>query len=629
MKKLIITIFLIITTALTSCSKEETVKVQKYYKTTTVSTWSVSVWNSYVGYTDSFNVLDLWPKQWWKIIQITKSKWDTVKKWELLVSLDNNEALVWYDTATNVSNTLSSMKTSTAEMFDKQIQALEASIEKAKAQSNWITSSIEDTKNINENNLKTAQAQIEKAEVWLETAKVNLTETQNTLDIKEKQIYDNTKNAITQSVILDTNIIDYIDILVWVTTENKNKNDAFDDYLWAKDRWQLNETIIQFKETYKIFQEYKTLYEEKIENKSPTEEEIKEVSEKWIVLAEELKVLLKDTYDTVDNSIVTTILTQEVIDTHKNNLSNFWEKVEASLLTISWEYLLWLKWSIENLETFESESKLKISLLEKQIEIAKWDLEIAKKTYDNYVAMWGWNLTNVNTQKEISEKTIEELKANIESLKQQKAAKLKEIDTQIKQASWEQKLSWVMINNWKVVSTIDWIVLEKNFEEWEVVWMWTPIIKIASDDEIKVLIQVETSLWEKLKVWDTATIELVEEWQQVKATIKNIYPTKDEITKKIWIELKIDNKDKKIKIWSMVKVYFEETSETWIVIPNKAIISKFMVPWVMEKVWNTAKFKEIKILKQNDNFSLVEWIDLQTEIILEWQENIYDGEILE
>ncbi len=628
MKKTILTILLITLTTLTSCSQEETKTIEKYYKTETVWTWNISIWNSYVWYTDSFNKLNLWSETGWKITNITKEKWDSVRKWELLVSINNDQAIVWYNTATNISETLKSMKTSTADMFDKQILALESSIEKAKAQSSWITNSIEDTKNITENNLQTAQAQIEKAKVWLETAKVNLEETKNSLNTKETQIYENTKNAITQSVILDTNIIDYIDHLLWITKENKDKNNSIEDYLWTKDRWQINETKNKFKEVNKLFLEYKALYEEKIENKSPTREEIIEISEKWMALAEELKTLLNNTYDTINNSIANVKLTQETINKYKSEISDFWGKVEASLLTVSWEYLLWLKWSLENMDSFDSESKLRISLLEKQVSIAEEDIKIAEKTYNNYKSMWVWNLTNISTQEEVSKKTIEEIKANIESLKKQKTAKLEEIDAQIKASSGEQALSSAIISNWKIVSSIDWIVIEKNFKKWEVVWIWTPIITIATNDKIKVIIWVSDELGWKLKVWDTANIELVEEAKQKTGKITNIFPTKNEITKKIWVEISIDNQNKEIKIGSMVKVYFEAGSETWTIIPNKAIISKFMTPWIMQKQWNTAKFTEIKILKQNDSFSLVEGIEVWSEIIIEGQENIYDGEEL-
>jgi hypothetical protein len=185
-----------------------------------------------------------------------------------------------------------------------------------------------------------------------------------------------------------------------------------------------------------------------------------------------------------------------------------------------------------------------------------------------------------------------------------------------------------MINNGKIISPINWIIIDKLSEKWEIVGMWTPIITVATNDKIKVLIWIWDELKEKLNLWDNVNIELTEENKQVIWTIKKILPTKNQTTKKIWIEISIDNKNRDIKIWSMAKVYFEDISDSWLIIPNKAIISKFMITWVMVKQWNLAKFREIKIIKQNDSFSLVEELKLSEEIIIEWQENIYDGEVI-
>jgi hypothetical protein len=65
-----------------------------------------------------------------------------------------------------------------------------------------------------------------------------------------------------------------------------------------------------------------------------------------------------------------------------------------------------------------------------------------------------------------------------------------------------------------------------------------------------------------------------------------------------------------------------------IIIPNSAILSKYMIPQVFVLENWVAKLRDIQIIKQNDNFSQVIWVNVWEVIITEGKENIYDGEIL-
>jgi hypothetical protein len=53
--------------------------------------------------------------------------------------------------------------------------------------------------------------------------------------------------------------------LLGITTENKNKNDAFESYLSAKNTSYLRDVEVKFLETNKMYLEYKSFYENEIE----------------------------------------------------------------------------------------------------------------------------------------------------------------------------------------------------------------------------------------------------------------------------------------------------------------------------------------------------------------------------
>jgi len=155
---------------------------------------------------------------------------------------------------------------------------------------------------------------------------------------------------------------------------------------------------------------------------------------------------------------------------------------------------------------------------------------------------------------------------------------------------------------------------------------WLPIYKLVDDRKIKLNIHLNRSVADNIKINDKVSIEI--EWIKHSFVwkITNIPDTQDKISKNTQIETTINNFKKEIIVWSVAKVFIKNTSKSWIIIPNKAIISDFMIPSVMVIKDNIANLKNIKIIKQNDNFSLIEWIEVWETIIVEGQENIWDWE---
>jgi len=619
MKKILI--FAIFLLLFTSCSKEEEQAIKKTYNTTIVSTWVLNSKESYIWYTESFNTVMLSPKIWWKIINIYKKEWDRVSIWELVASVDWSEAKVWYNSTKNIISSLEELKKSTSEMFDEQIKAMEYKIEQAIVWVSWSKEWLSDVTNIWDEQLKTVEKQIKQV-------KSSLEHTQNILNSKEKDLYTNWKNAIASSMVIDTNIITFSDELLWITDSNRNKNDSFESYLWAKNSSLKNEAEEKFRSIYTKFLNYKSNYETKILIENPSFKDIKKVLEEWKAFNENLRIFLKTLYDMIDASVESTSFPKTAINNYKNSISTFQNQVEQVLLTVSWDYILWLKWSLDNIENFEKESALQLDALNKQ-------LDTLNQTYEQYKAMTKWQITDVKTKSEIAEKSLEEARAWLESLKKQKETKLNEINAKIKEAIANQSTAWVMIENSKVYSPISWIVISKNAEVWQVIWGWMPILIVATNDKIKVNINISDELKQKINTWDEVIVEI--EWisWQLNWKITKILPTRDPITKKTWVEITLDNKDKKIQIWSYTKVYFPDEKDKWIIIPNSAIISKFMIPWVYviengEKDDNKkiAVFKNIEIIKQNDNFSMIKWLNVWETVITEGKENISDGEEL-
>jgi len=627
MKKNIIILFLIFSSIiLSSCEKE--LEVQKFYKTEPVQTGSIHTNISYSSYTQWISETLLSPKSWWKVVFLWKKKWERVNIWEKLAFLDGKEAYVWWNTSANVISSLYELQTSISQSYDAQISAKKETLKKAQESLLGVETWKENTLNVNSSEIQIYENKLQEAELNLEFYKKNLLETSNVLEWQKNQLYKNGENAITNAIILDTNIINFIDDFLWVTEKNKYKNDAFEDYLSVKNSQYLINAIQTFRTTYTTYLDYKTFYETYVENKNINEEQIIEWLKKWEILAWQLKELLKLTYEIIPYSIENPVLTQESLNTYAQTISNYGNSLESSLVNVSGTYTLWLKWTLENIDLLERNTQKDIMALNDQISLWEKQLDIAKDNLEKIKNVTIGNIDTINTQKEIWKIDISEISKNIQALEKEKEAKLQEINIQIHQSTGNKNLGEVQIENTEIISPFSGIITEKFTEIWTVIAWWTPIYKLVDDSKIKLKIHLNRSLIKNLHIWSELYVEIEGSTNSYTGSISNIPNTQDEMSKNTEVEIIINNINHEIMVWSTAKVFIWNNSQSGIIIPNKAIISHFMIPSIMTIHGNTAQLKNITILSQNDNFSLVEWIDIWETIITEGQENIWDQEQL-
>jgi len=615
MKKIFIITIIVTSLLLSSCNQDKEIVIKKNYSTWVVFSGAINLNNSYIWYIKWKDTVNLSPKIGGRITNIYVKEWDYVEKWVLLAKLDSLEPKTWYSSAINIIKTLNNIKRDTSILFDKQIKQTEENIKQLNTLKKWSKNTIIDTNNITDNRL-------ESMKISVDIAKSTLENTNNILQIKKDNIYKNSKSAIVWSIILDINIINFSDSLLWVTDKNKNLNNSFKTYLSAKNTSFLKQAETKFIKANKLYLDYKKYYDENIDWKKPNKEIILIWLNKWEKVAEELKTLLSIIYNVLDNSIENVYFTLNTINNYKTKISTFWTDIESSLLTVSWNFILWLKWSYQSLTDFEQESNMKILLLEKQ-------LSLAKSNYEEYLATKKWQIRWVKIKSDIANDKLAEITYSLSALKKQKAVALNEIQAKIEEANRNKNIQWIMINNWKIFSPINWIITQKNSEVWQVVQAWSKILQVADNENLKINIELSENDLKNINLFDDILLEV--EWinKQILWKVTNIWKSKNIITKKTKIEISINNKSNNIKIWSFTKVLLNKTfKNNEIIIPNSAIISRFMLPWVYILKNNKAQFKNIKIIKQNDNFSEVSWINTWDIIITKWKENISDWELL-
>jgi len=635
MKKIIsIILILVITLNLTSCNNEE-IKLSKYYKSTKAEIWSINLEDNYIGYIESETVSQIWSKQWWLINNIYVKEWDYINKWDIIAKIDSNESNTTLKYQEKMLQTINDLKSNVADNFDKQIDITDSLENQVKINLEWTKSMLELTKNIKDKEINLINSQIENTKTALETAKIELNQTKTVLDNKEKNLYSNWKNAITTSMIIDTNTINFIDKLLWIINkENDHNNDLFWNYLWARDIKQREIVVKEFSNIYNQYKDYKKIYEEQILNNTPNTSQIENTINIWINFNDNLRNFLKDFYTTLTNSIANDPnFTQNEINSYKDTVISFWNSIESALITVSWNYTLWLKWIQESITDFKTEKEKNLQLLQKKVDLANNSLNTINKSLEQAIEWNNLKITDVETKKQEVNEKLNEINKNKLSINSNKNSKITELDLENDKLNLSKELSLVSISNSVIRSPISWIVSKKMVEIWEVIVPSMPIIEISDPNNTKITYEVNDNTLTKIKQWDQVDISI--EWKNElsKWVISKIYPIKNEITKKTKIEVIPINKDN-LKIWSIAKLYIKDESQKWIYVKNDSIIENYMIPWLYiieeNKKEKTKKisFKKINIIKQNDEYSLIEWIKQWDEIITDWKENLYDWEIL-
>ncbi|MDD2516059.1 MAG: biotin/lipoyl-binding protein, partial [Candidatus Gracilibacteria bacterium] len=192
---------------------------------------------------------------------------------------------------------------------DKQLEITEtqlANIKKTK----------ENTTITTEESLKSAQISVDLAFKSLANSKTNLnnfeknsTETLKTLEDKKKGLLDTTHVTIENSLVTINSSITQADILLGVTTQNKNVNDAYEAYLGAKDsnsKVQGEALLMEAKNAYDSLQSTK-------DYTSPSTTNI--TIEKTIDVANKTNVLYEKLISILDNSITSSTFSQTQLDT--------------------------------------------------------------------------------------------------------------------------------------------------------------------------------------------------------------------------------------------------------------------------------------------------------------------------
>ena len=524
-------------------------------------------------------------KQAWRISDLFFDVWDFVFQNTLLWKLAWDESKVNLQTAnSNVSN-LRNLFSAQTNLLDEQVKNAQKAVELAKENLKAISIQKDASVLTIDEQKKFYETKVKEAETALENIKISNTQNLETL-------YKNAISQIRNWYMIASSSVNFLDDLLWITDENEHKNDSFEWNLWTLNTATKSKSQHSARKIIAEFNEFQAFYDEKIDWKSPSREILDEWLEKNLKLLENLQTALKDSYEMLDNSTSWANFTEANLQNYKNQNLTFWWKVESAINSWNW-WVKYIKIQIENAKT-QWENNLKS---------AQTALNSAKQALSQISASTSQNFSNTTSQKEIAQKQVEQAEISLKTAIANKNSALKDLKSKIDLASWNARLSQVAVWNTQIWAPFNWIITEKIWEVWQVVWAGQPIYKIADISKYKIISDIsDTKIW-KLKIWQK--IEFSVDWLLWKFSWKltKIYPKVDETSRKIKLEFEVDEKNNQFKIgsFSRIKIFFEDKNaffvpkkflnfdENWAFIILKNWEKKYVKLWAERKNWDEQK----------------------------------------
>lgn len=435
--------------------------------------------------------------------------------------------------------------------------------------------------------VQNAEESIKSAEIALKNAQENLT---NSITLQDKGVLDTQDTAISSFYSYLNTVNSSLDQINYIIhAEDGIQLAGISGTLSVKNQQSLLDAkglYINVKNNYK-----------KISSYFVNRNNIREVVGEAVLLLEETKTAVDKTIEVLNNTITSSDFTDAQLSAQLTSFSTLRSTVVGSLLSA--------QATLQSLENAGLQNKQSLDALKNAVASAENQLRIAELGYNNAVIA-------LNNAKQGKEQQLIGAKSSIDGA--------------------EGQLS--LIGNQVVDMTIRAPIAGKITGKYiELGAELNPGQKVAEISQTE-NVKIETSLSSE----DIYRIDLGQKVfinKDIEANITTINPSADPVTKKVKIEILINNLDNKLIPGTFVDVSIplekiEQTKADSFFIPLKAVIVTQNESFVFAKDENMAKKIKVKLGKAEGSFiEVLEGLSEGMEIIIEGAKNLKEGDIVE
>lgn len=437
--------------------------------------WQNMTFKAKVVTNDVKNILS---NNWWNIDYFNCEKWQKVNEKTLIAKITPDSSDPNIQNLVNQSWMIRSqiantnwIVSSTKSNFDTQLNSL--NIQKSNLESqlkilNDSYSKIDEQKDFWVSDI---DKQLDMLQIQLETldTQINdLNNSKNKLEDSKKADTDklnlNLVNTRTQANTIIWAFLLQVDETYWITDANKNKNDGFETYLWAKDTNWKNYIENQWRllnETYK-----------KIDNLSDNERT------NYLQSITDYANLTKTS---VKNSVEWTNFPQTSID----SLYAIFTQFETNFISLK----NWIDDIVKWVETVKNTYDTQILALNTQINWSENSKRSVESSINNIRSNKLWTFTTsvdiqrnqVESQIETAKTSLSNLNEQINALKSQEQIQLNQLNSQLSQLQSSLNTININLNSQSIYAETTWTIKEKSASLWNKVWPNSLLCQILPD----------------------------------------------------------------------------------------------------------------------------------------------------
>lgn len=517
MKKKYILIFIIIVLVLFIISRNwwktedletKTKKTDFYLETENFSDFSNNYTLEKTSKIDSESEISVNTETYWKLNSINLKEWDKVSVWQVLANLTDTSwnITISYKQAQIALEQSKNNYESNKISLDKAVFDAELNLETIKlnyetlekttaenlkqAKNSLDNSNLSNTNSQSNLNLTKLDENIKKLEFDLETTKTSNQESlKSYLNSLQKEV-DNLKN-------LTTDTTDFWDKLFYITWKY-NKDNNVDDYFWAKDSTQKNETKISLQNLISFKND--ELNNINIDSLDDLEQ-YSEIIKKWYSLNIEFL--------------------QKIEKTMKNSIDSIWTLSESQI-SAYWTKIDWYQSTAQNLNsafvslenqinTFLNTYKKNEESLEKQIELTKSDKKITEKDLKsgelNSEVSYNKTLINSNESLESMKISLKNAENALKIAKANREVSLKNLKNAIDNSKVSLEKASIDYGKFTIKSPISWVITSIDWDIWQTYNSGTKLFTIVSDTKNKLYVYLTANEVNKIKIWEKVLIK--------------------------------------------------------------------------------------------------------------------------
>lgn len=590
----------------------------------------------------------------WTITKVYFKAWDKVNKWDIIAELDNSDA---YTSIEDAKISLENTKINLQQLYE---WADESKILQSENSIITTSNSLEITKKEFENLKITQQNSLNELLENIETSKKELEYSKTSLELSKKELdtlkkekensLGNTESNKSTTIIkieddLKSNlveiekIIEESDYIMWVTDENKDKNDEYENYLWAKNKVFKNDAetsllkSISMYKTLKIsLEDYDYLWDK---------DKIILLLTEYLNLYNNLYETTDLVYKTVDNSIDSVwTLSEWDIDSMKNTMSSYRSSslnkassINSSINTLNTltDIDLISEWNQNSIASKEE------SIKTSQLSIDKKELSISNslKNYDSTVEKYLLAIKSKQNDIDSKETSLKISKISLEELlewpTEQNVAKSQ---NSIKQAEIKLDSAYENLDDYKLEAPFDWVIRKIDYMAWDNITNDTDkYIYIENPNLLEVSVKLDQIDIVTVNIWDDAIITFdAYITTPVKAKISSIDTTPGKTSWVVSYEVKLilddPDFDKKILSWMTADVeIINELKENILLLKTNAINTVWDKKIVnISKNWKQEQIEVTTGLTSDWMTEILSWLKegenaIVWDFVISWEED--------